>query len=204
MALRGRCFFALHRARIPPAPDFGRLGRVAHVDDGIDLVVLRVTRREIRRAAGAVDIFAVDEPKRVHAARMGTGAVEEGYRLGILRIGDIEQVDAGGLFASDGRLIGDCQKVAGHLQRIRAHPVVRQLRLADDLGLARIADVDAGEIRRCGFMRDPQYAPAVASDLHRHTFAAIAESAQIVMGDQFHVEGFVLAHGNAPALVSRV
>src|SRR6266568_2476161 len=70
MARRWRCGVALADARHPPAPKLSWLRRVAHVDDPISLVVAGIARLEIRRAAGAMDGLAVDEPDLVHAARM--------------------------------------------------------------------------------------------------------------------------------------
>jgi hypothetical protein len=36
-------------ARHPPAADFDRLGRIAHVDAAVELVVERMARLEVRR-----------------------------------------------------------------------------------------------------------------------------------------------------------
>ena len=58
-----------------------------------------------------------------------------------------------------------------------------------DLRLARIGDVDGGEILRRALMRQPDDAPAVRRDLDRHAFAHAAEAVERVLGEQLEIPG---------------
>ena len=107
---------ALPRAGHPPAADLDGLRRIAHVDAAIELVVLRMRRREIARARRAVHVFAVAEPQLVHAARMRPRAIEERNRFRIFRLGNIEQLEAGRLQILLRGLIGHRHHVAAGLQ----------------------------------------------------------------------------------------
>src|SRR5258706_189015 len=69
---------AFARTRQPPAADLGWPLVVADVDDAVELVVERMPRLKVRGAARHVHEFAVDEPQRVHAARMPPGGIEMG------------------------------------------------------------------------------------------------------------------------------
>ena len=69
----------------------------------------------------------------------------------------------------------------------------------DDLGRARIGDVDAGEVLRRALVREPQDAAAVLGDLDRHALAHAAEAVELVVGQQLEV----LADGLVRALCRR-
>ena len=109
--------------------------------------------------------------------------------FGLLRLGDVEQLEAGRLLADLLALVGDRHHLVGDLQRIGAHVALRQVGLADHLGLARIGDVDRGEILRRALVRQPDDAPAVGRDLDRHAFAHAAEAVERVLGEQLEVPG---------------
>ena len=68
---------------------------------------------------------------------------------------------------------------------------LRQVGLHHHLGLARVGYVDCGEILRRAFVREPDDAPAVRRDLHRHAFAHAAEAVELVLGEQLEIP----AHG---------
>ena len=133
---------ALVRAGIPPAADFGRLRWIAHVDDAVELEVIRMRRLEITRARGQVHVLAVDEPHAMRAARMRTGGVEMRNQFRLLRRADVEQVHTGGLVADFLGLVGHGHDVAHDVQRIRAHAPMRQVGLHDDFRVLRIGNVD--------------------------------------------------------------
>ena len=80
LARRRRHVVARARARHPPTADLDRLGWIAHINAAVELVVHRVRGFEIGRARGHVHVFAVAEPKLMHAARMLAGGVEEADR----------------------------------------------------------------------------------------------------------------------------
>ena len=132
-------------------------------------------------------VFAVAEPELMHAARVRSGAVEERNRFRIFRLGNVEQLEARGLQILLRGLIGDRHQVAAGLQRVRAHVGVRQIGLADHLGLARIGHVDRGEILRRALMRQPDDAPSVGRDLHRHALAHAAEAAEHVVRQKLEI-----------------
>ena len=199
MARRRRDIVGRRGARHPPAADLDRLRRIAHVDAAVELVVVRVARLEVRRAGRHVHVFAVAEPQLMHAARMLARAVEEGDRARLLRHRDVEQLEPGRLLADLLRLVGDRHDVAGDVERVRAHMRLRQVGLHHDLRIARIGDVDAGEILRRAFVRQPGDAAAVLGELHRDAFAHAAEAAEIVLRQQLEIPG----HGLA-ALVERI
>ena len=180
---------ALARAGHPPAADLDRLRGIAHVDAAIELVVGRIGRLEVARAGRAMDVFAVAEPELMHAARGRPRAVEERDRLRILRLRNVEQLEAGRLQILLRGLVGDRHHVAAGLERVRAHVGVRQIGLADDLGLARVGDVDGGEILRRALVRQPDDAASVRRDLHRHAFAHAAEAREHVVGQQLEIPG---------------
>ena len=77
-------------------------------------------------------------------------------------------------------------QVSSELERMW---LVRQVGLADHLGLARIGDVDGGEILRRALVRQPDDAAAVRRDLHRHAFAHAAEAVEQVVGEQLEIPG---------------
>ena len=190
MPRRGWSGIALGDARVPPAADLPRFGRVAHIDGAERLVVEQIARREIRRSAGEIHGLAVDKPQLVHTARTRAGAVEEADGARRLRVGDVEQLDPGGLQSVRAGLVRHRHHIAADLQRVGAHVAVRQLGLADHLRLRRIGDIDAGEILRRRFMREPQNAPAGAGELHAHPLADVAETRQLVVRYQPHIMGF--------------
>ena len=196
----GASLVADARARHPPAPDLLRRGRIAHVEDLVALVVELVVGDEIRRARRHVDVFAVAEPELVHAARLVARAVHERDRLRIFRHRDVEQLEAGGLLARLLDLIGHRHDVADHFERVRAHVALRQLGLRHDLRLARIGDVDRGEILRRAFMRQPDDAPPVLGDLDRHAFAHAAEAGELVVGDELEIPFDLVGHVFTSAL----
>ncbi len=140
-------------------------------------------RLKIGRARTHVDVLAVGEPQLVHAARSWAGAVEKGDRAWVFRHRDVEQLEPGGLQPRLRRLIGDRHDVADRLQRIRAHVRLRQVPAGDQLGRARVADIDAGEIFRRAFVGEPQDAAAVLGDLDRHALADPAKPVELVMGE---------------------
>ena len=142
---------------------------------------------EVGRAGGHVHGLAVAEPQLVHAARAGAGGVDEGDRLRGLGRGDVEQLEAGRLLAVLLHLVGDRHDVADGLERVGAHVRCRQVGLHDDLGRARVGDVDAGEVLRRALVREPEDAPAVLGDLDRHALAHAAEAVELVVGEQLEV-----------------
>src|SRR5690606_30944903 len=116
-----RLAVAFARAGIPPAADLGRLRRVAHVDDAVELVVLRVARLEVRRAGSHVDRLAVDEPQAVRATRVRPGGVEVHDRARLLGLAYVEQLEPRRLHADLLGLVGNGQDVARDLERVGAH-----------------------------------------------------------------------------------
>jgi len=187
VAWRRHDIVALTRARHPPAADFDRLRRVADIDTAVELVVVWIGRHEIARTGRAMDEFAIAEPKLMHSARMRAGAIEKRNRFRIFRLGNIEQFKAGGLKVLLRRLVSDRHHVAARFQRVRAHIGVRQIGLAHHFRLARIGDVDGGEILRRALMREPDDAPPVRRDLHRHALAHAAEAAEQVVRQKFEI-----------------
>ena len=85
------------------------------------------------------------------------------------------------------RLVGDGHDVADRLQRIGAHLRLRQVGAGDDFRRARVADIDRREILRRAFMREPQDAPPVLGELHRHAFAHPAEAVERVVPEQLEI-----------------
>ena len=177
-------------SRVPGShqrPTSAGLDGIAHVEDPVALIVQRMGRREIGGAAAQMDELAVAEPELVHAARMRSGAVDEGDRFRIFRHRNVEQFEAGGLQSLLLGLVGDRHDIAGDLQRVRPHVALGQRGLHDDARLARIGYVDGGEVLGRAFVREPQDAPAVGSDLDRHAFAHAAEAIELMMRDQLEV-----------------
>ncbi len=126
----------------------------------------------------------------MHAARGRAGTVEERDRARLLRHRYVEQLDAGRLLAGLLRLIGHRHDVVGGaFERIRTHVRLRQVSLHHHLGIARIGDVDAGEILRRTLVRQPDDAAAVLGDRDRHAFAHAAEAAEVVMGERLEIPG---------------
>ena len=197
MARRRRDIVALAGAGQPPAADFDRLRRVAHVDALIELVVVRVRRVKVRGARTHMDVFAVGEPELVDAARVRAGAVEERDPLRVFRGRDVEQFDARLRVAGLLRLIGDRQDVADRLQRVGAHAVVRQIGARDDLQRLRVGDIDRGVVLRRALMRHPQDAPAVLGQLHRHALAHAAEPVERMVGKLPEIPDQRVAAGRA-------
>ena len=58
---------------------------------------------------------------------------------------------------------------------------LRQIGAGDNLGVARVADIDPGEVFRRAFMREPQDAAAVLGDLDRHPLADPAKTVELVV-----------------------
>jgi hypothetical protein len=119
----------------------------------------------------------------------GPEASKKAHALGLRRIGHVEDLDPGRLQADRLRLVGDHQEIAGHVERVRAHVAVRQVGLEDHRGLARIADVQRGQVLGCGLVREPQHALAVARELDDHALADVAEAVELVLREQAHVHG---------------
>ena len=65
---------------------------------------------------------------------------------------------------------------------------MRQFGLGYDLGLARIADIDRGEILGSGLVRKPQYAPAIRCKLHVDALPDAAETIELVLRQQFEIQ----------------
>jgi hypothetical protein len=82
----------------------------------------------------------------------------------------------------------DDQSIAVNLERVRAHLAVRKLGLDDHLWILRVGDVQRREVLRRGFVTEPHDAPAVVQLLHAHAFADAAESVELVLRDELHVE----------------
>ena len=205
MPRRWRHAVAFTRAGQPPAADFRRLGRIAHVEDPVELIVVRMRRREIGRAGREVHVFAVAEPELVHAARIRPRAIEERDRFRIFRLGDVEQLEAGRLEPNLLRLVGHRHDVVGDLERIRTHVGLRQVGLHHHFRMARIGDVDRGEILRRALVREPQDAAAVRRDLDRHALAHAAEPLQLVLCQELEVPGdrLIGALGERARIVDR-
>ena len=182
------------RARHPPAPGLLRRARIAHVEDLVALVVELIVRDEVAGARGHVHVFAVAEPELMHTARLVAGAVDERDRLRFFGHRNIEQFEARRLLPRLLHLISDRHDVAGDFERIGAHEGLRQLGLHHDLGLARIAHIDGGEILRRALMRKPDDAPAVLGDLDRHALAHAAKAFQLVMGDKLEIPFDLVGH----------
>src|SRR5205823_10997046 len=104
--LRRRRAVTFARAGEPPAADLDRPRPITHVDDSIELVVVRMPRLKICGTTRHVHELAVDEPQRVHAARMRPGSVEMGNERWSFRHADIEQVETRGRQTNALRLIG--------------------------------------------------------------------------------------------------
>ena len=66
---------------------------------------------------------------------------------------------------------------------------LRQVGLHHHLRLARIGDVDAGEVLGRALVREPEDAAAVRRDLDRHAFAHAAETLQFMLGEKLEVPG---------------
>jgi hypothetical protein len=189
MTGRRRFGVAVARAGQPPAPDLDRPRGLADVHDAVALIVLRVARLEIGGAAGDVDVGAVHEPEMVDATGVRSGGVEERHGAGLAGVGDVEDLEAGRLQPDRLGLIGDDEQIAGKVERVRAHVAVGQIRLEDDGRLARIGDVDRGDVLRRRLVRQPEHAPAVARELDDHALADVAEPAEVVLREQRHVPG---------------
>ncbi len=58
---------------------------------------------------------------------------------------------------------------------------LRQIAPRNDLGRARVADIDGGEVFRRALMGEPQDAAAVLGDLDRHALADAAKAVKLVM-----------------------
>ena len=198
MTHRRRLAVALSRARQPPAADLDRLRRVLHVDDPVELVILGVGRREVRRAGAHVDVFAIGKPQLMNAARMGPGAIEERDRTRGFRHRDVEQLEPRGLQPLLFRLIGDRHDVADRFQRIRAHMGLRQIGPCDDFRGAWIADIDGGKIFRRALVSQPQDAAPVLGDLDRHALANAAEPVELVMCELPKIPNRRLGHVFSP------
>ena len=128
-----------------------------------------------------MDVFAVGEPQLMDAARIQPRAVEKCDRARVLGHRNVEQFEPCGLQALVRGLVGDGHDVADRLQRVRAHMRLRQVAAGDDLGRARVADVDGGEVLRRALMGEPEDAAAVLGDLDRHAFADAAEAVELVV-----------------------
>src|SRR5207247_2214369 len=74
------------------------------------------------------------------------------------------------------RLVGDDEEVADDVERVGAHLVVRQLRLRDHGGLARVGDVHRRHILGRRFVGDPEHATAIPRELDGHALTAVAEA----------------------------
>jgi hypothetical protein len=131
----------------------------------------------------------------MHTARRRPGRVEEAHGLRLRRIRDVEDLEPGGLHSRLTRLIRDHQQVADEIQRVGAHPVVRQVGLHDDRRLLRIRDVHRGDVARRRLVRDPQHAALVAGELDRHPLPAIPEAVERVMSEQAHLHRRLLRDG---------
>ena len=102
-------------------------------------------------------------------------------------IGDVEDLEPGRREASGLRLVGHDEQITRHIERVRAHVAVGQVGLEDDRGLARIGDVDRGDVLRRRLVREPQHPAAVARELDDHALAHVAEAAEVVLREQPHV-----------------
>src|SRR5262249_1267324 len=77
---------------------------------------------------------------------------------------------------------------------------VRQLGLQNDGRLARVRDVDGGDVLRRRFVGQPEDATPIARQLDDHALAAVAEAAEVVLGKEPHPPGEIrLAHGAPPS-----
>ena len=128
-------------------------------------------------------------------------AVEERDRFRLLRHRDVEQLEPGRLQALFLGLVGHRHQVAAGLERVGAHVRLRQIGLHHHLGLARIGDVDGGEVLRRALVREPEDAPAVGRDLDRHAFAHAAEAVERVLADELEIPGDGLVRALGGGLV---
>jgi hypothetical protein len=75
---------------------------------------------------------------------------------------------------------------------------MRKVGLQDHRELARVGDVDGGQRLRRRLVGDPEHPPAVARQLDGHPLAAVAEAAELVMGEELHVLRRLIRHGHLP------
>jgi hypothetical protein len=154
---------------------FGRT-RIAHVEDLVALVVELVVRDEIA-APDAMCTYSPSQNQSWCTPRdFSPERSTNGDRLRLLRRRNVEQLEAGRLLPRLLALVGDRHDVADDFERVRAHVGLRQLGLHHHLRLARIGDIDRGEILRRALVREPDDAPPVLGDLDRHALAHAAEA----------------------------
>ena len=116
---KGRRFgIAVARTREPPAAHLDRAGRVAKVDDTVELMVPRIAGLEVGCAAGQVYVLPVGEPQGMDAARGRAGRVEEADRTGSLGLPDVEDLEAGRRQPELARLVGDDEQVTGEVEGV--------------------------------------------------------------------------------------
>ena len=104
---------------------------IAHVDDAVELVVLRVARLEVRRA-GAMWTYS---PSTNHSwwtpRECGPEASKNEIDFGVFGHADVEQFEARRLSCRAClHLVGDRHQVADDLERVGAHLRLRQSRSA--------------------------------------------------------------------------
>ena len=75
---------------------------------------------------------------------------------------------------------------------------LRQIGAGDNLGVARVADIDPGEVFRCAFVREPQDAAAVLGDLDRHPLADPAKTVELVVCQLPEIPNSRLGHRITP------
>src|SRR5690606_36224553 len=125
---------------------------VLHAEDPVELVIIRVSRREVGSAGGHMNIFAVAEPKLMYTARGRPGCIEKGDSLRVLRNGDVEELEPGRLQAWLLDLISHGHDVSGQLQRVGTHVLRWQIRLYDNFRITRVTDVNAGKVLWSAFV----------------------------------------------------
>ncbi len=109
------------RARIPPPTHFLWLGRVADIDDAIELIVLRISGGEISRPAGHMHVLTVDKPQTMYTPRVRPRGIEMGNQPGGFRRGNIEEIKTRRLCTDIFCLISHRHDIAHDVQRIRPH-----------------------------------------------------------------------------------
>ena len=90
------------------------------------------------------------------------------------------------------RLVGHQQQVIEHSERIRAQIRIGQIGLQYDLRIGEITHIQGSDIFRGAFVRDPKNAATIRELLESDSFARVAKSVQVVMGDELHVFDFLV------------
>ena len=164
--------------------------RVVQVHDHQELVVIRVARLEIGGAGRDVGVTPVGEPQPVHAAGMRPGRVEMGEFARMRRVRHVVDVEPGIGLARLGGLVRHDHGVAAQTERVAAD-IIRLCRDLRDQGrVFRMGHVQDAHAHGRGLMGKEQYPAAIRILLDRETFAALADTTEVVPAHKLHVQGF--------------